>query len=89
MFVSIEKAIEILRNNDNFHILTHINPDGDTLGSGFGLCSILQSIGKNAKVVCADVIPEKFEFMFSAVKKQEFDVQTIIEGDVADSKLLG
>lgn len=89
MFITIEKAVEILRTRDNFHILTHANPDGDTLGSGYGLCSILQSIGKNAKVLCADVIPQKFEYMMIAVEEQEFDVETVIAVDVADSKLLG
>ncbi len=89
MFVGIERAVEILRSNDDFYILTHISPDGDTLGSAYGLCSILQSIGKRARVLCADEIPKKFSYMFYTVDNQEFEADTIIAVDVADAKLLG
>ena len=33
---------------DNFLLLTHKNPDGDTLGSASALCSALRRAGKTA-----------------------------------------
>lgn len=37
-----------LRERDNFLLLTHIRPDGDTLGSAVALCTALQNLGKTA-----------------------------------------
>ena len=37
--------------HDNFLILTHRRPDGDTLGSAVALCLGLRSIGKKASVL--------------------------------------
>lgn len=89
MLIDIKKAVDILKNHDNFYVLTHVNPDGDTLGSGYALCGALQRMGKKAKVLCADTIPEKFHYMFKAVEEQEFEAETIVAVDAADPKLLG
>lgn len=37
-----------LKQHDNFLILTHIRPDGDTVGSASALCCALQRLGKTA-----------------------------------------
>lgn len=42
------EAAAILRAADNFLILTHIRPDGDTSGSGCALCLGLRAMGKTA-----------------------------------------
>lgn len=39
-----------LLERDDFLILSHVNPDGDTLGSGAALCSALRRMGKTAFV---------------------------------------
>lgn len=41
---------ELLKSNDNFLLLTHKNPDGDTIGSAAALCSALRRAGKTAYV---------------------------------------
>ena len=61
-FVSLEYAADFLKENDNFVILTHQNPDGDTLGSGFGLAMVLDRLGKKSTVICSDEIPQKYEY---------------------------
>lgn len=81
-------AAEFLKTNDNFLILTHMNPDGDTLGSGFALNAVLRSIGKNSKVRCSDEIPSKFQFLVPE-REPEFNEETVIAVDVADERLLG
>ncbi len=89
MKVEINGIAKILGNNNNFYILTHKSPDGDTLGSAGALCLALQRMGKNARVLCSDEIPEKYEFLFDAVKNQNFDPSYVISVDVADVQLLG
>ncbi len=78
-----------IKAKDFFYILTHMYPDGDTLGSAFALCRTLQKMGKHAKVLCSDPIPKKFEFMADFVKKEDFEPECIISVDLADTNLLG
>lgn len=88
MKIEIDIA-KILRDNNNFYILTHKSPDGDTLGSAAALCLALQKMGKNSKILCSDEIPKKYEFLFEHVKNQNFEPGYIISVDVADTQLLG
>lgn len=81
-------AAAFLRERDNYEILTHDYPDGDTLGSGYALCMALQQIGKKARVITTSV-PKDFIFLQKGVLKQDFEAQTIVSVDVADVKLLG
>lgn len=88
MEISVEKAAGLLLDMDNVGILTHQNPDGDTLGSGFGLCYALQSLGKKAKVLCSDEIPARYAFLQSQ-QQSDFEVDSYVAVDVADPALLG
>ncbi len=40
-----------LRGMDNILILTHVRPDGDTVGSAAGLCAALRQLGKTAHLL--------------------------------------
>ena len=42
MITDVKKAAELLKSNDDFLILSHANPDGDTLGCAYGLCGMLR-----------------------------------------------
>ena len=89
--VDKKQALEFLKTHDNYTILTHKNPDGDTLGSGFGLAMLLNSLCKSSTVICSDEIPEKYGY-FAKFAPQNCDLgkkTTVIAVDVADSKLLG
>lgn len=46
--MTINDVIARLKEHNNFLILTHIRPDGDTIGSGAALCNALQISGKTA-----------------------------------------
>ncbi|MCH5195473.1 MAG: bifunctional oligoribonuclease/PAP phosphatase NrnA [Oscillospiraceae bacterium] len=89
MRIDIKEAAEFLRENNNYLILMHASPDGDTLGCGTALCGALQRLGKNARAVCPDEIPHKFDYLFDACENQDFEPETVVCVDVADSKLLG
>ena len=87
--ITLEQAAEFLRERDNFLILSHANPDGDTFGCSHGLCGALQKLGKHARIVCADPLSERFSYMKKAIEVQEFEAQTIVSVDIADKSLLG
>ncbi len=77
-----------LQAHDNYEILTHAYPDGDTLGSGFALCLALQQLGKKARVITTNV-PSKFSYLLQGIKEQSFEPEVIISTDVAADSLLG
>ena len=87
--VDLKKISNILKEKNNFVLLTHQYPDGDTLGSAFALCRALQSMGKYAKVLCNDKIPDKFDYIYNCVEMQEFKGEFIVSIDIADPQLLG
>ena len=86
MKIDFDCAVSLLRENNNFIILTHANPDGDTLGGGFALLAALRALGKKARVDCGETVPEKYRFLTLLGD----DVQSgfVVSVDVADVKLL-
>lgn len=88
MTIDVKQAADFLRENDDYLILMHASPDGDTLGCGHALCGALQRMGKRARAVCPEEIPHKFDYLYKSVEKQEFEPKTIVCVDVADTKLL-
>lgn len=63
---TIEQAAEQLCAADSVLICIHQNPDGDAVGSGFALAQILSAMGKTARVICADEIPHRLQFLLRA-----------------------
>lgn len=87
--INVEKCARLLKEQDNILILTHAHPDGDTLGCGFGLCRALLRLGKRARVICADAIPKKYDYLFVDIEMPAFEAQYIVAVDVATENLLG
>ena len=88
MVIDLNSAVEFLRERDNFLILSHAHPDGDTLGSAFALKYALEAVGKRAEVKCCDIIPKKFDYL-GKVCDTDYKYGTLVAVDVADTKLLG
>ena len=86
--IEMTQAAELLLERDDYHILIHGYPDGDTIGSGYALCRALRLLGKRANVVCAHEIPGVYSYI-TDLEQQEFEPRTIVAVDVADLKLLG
>ena len=59
----IEKIASILKTEDNFVVVTHVNPDGDALGSLLGLHLALVEMGKQSQALCADKFPAIYDFL--------------------------
>ncbi len=87
MNISLNEVAAFLKSHDNYTILTHGHPDGDTLGSGYSICLMLRALGKKANVINNDEIPRKFNYLVT--DKQSFEEQTVISVDIADANLMG
>ena len=87
--ITLVSVAQILKEKDNIEILTHRYPDGDTLGSAYGLCLMLQSMGKNARVLTSGVPAKKYEFLKNGVKEQAFEREFVVSVDVGAPSLLG
>ena len=46
--LTVQEAAARLRQMDNVLLLTHVRPDGDTIGSAAALCQALRDMGKTA-----------------------------------------
>ena len=89
MRLTVLQTAELLKQTRDVLILTHKNPDGDTLGSGYALMYALRALGKRAAVVCSDEIPAKYEYLNPEQVRQKFEPKFIVSVDIADSVLLG
>lgn len=60
----IEQLDSIIKNSKNILLVSHINPDGDTLGSMCGLYSLIKdNYKKQADMVCVSDIPITYKFL--------------------------
>lgn len=87
--IDFHTALRRLHACEDVLILTHANPDGDTLGSGYALFWGLQRLGKRVRLLNNDPLPEKYQFLARGLENGSFAEQYIICVDVADKKLLG
>lgn len=52
-----------LKENDDFILIMHIAPDGDTIGSTLALYAALRGLGKRVQAVCHDKMPVVYSFL--------------------------
>ncbi len=84
------EAASFLGSHDNYLILTHKRPDGDTLGSAAALTSALRRYGKTANMFFnKDITPKYLPFVQQFLASEDFDFSecTVISVDIADTGL--
>lgn len=87
--MNLYEVARYLEAHDNYDILTHTYPDGDTLGSGFALHLALAQIGKKSRVITTNM-PAMFTYLLNGTNNnEEFETQTVVSVDVAADSLLG
>lgn len=59
----IEAIARELRDNKSFLLTTHVNPDGDAIGSLGALALVLEDMGKKVVAYCQDEIPGFLRFL--------------------------
>ena len=73
-----EKVIEEIQSHERFLVTTHINPDGDGIGSGIALAMHLSALGKDAVMISPDPLPERYHFLDPENKVLTFDPSAFI-----------
>lgn len=86
--ITTAQAAEFLQARDGYLILTHVRPDGDTIGCAAGLCRALRQIGKTAYILENPEITELFtDYVEGLTIKSEFVADTVISVDIAARSL--
>ena len=83
------ETAQILLAHDNYTIITHRRPDGDTIGSSAVLCMGLRQLGKNAHILENPEITPKYTHLHKGLTKpaaEEGDF--IVTVDVASPGML-
>lgn len=86
--------LQELKNEDDFLLTAHVNPDGDSLGSMLGLALALKKIGKVVTLVNSDPAPVIYKFLpgieeIMAVEEVKAHFSTAIVLDCSDWQRLG
>ena len=62
--VTVSEICDILENTGKVLILSHVNPDGDTIGSAFALKEIIRALGGEARCVCCKEPAKRLRFLY-------------------------
>ncbi len=77
----LSQVVELVERKSRFAITSHARPDGDSLGSSFGLYWLLRALGKQVDLIMRDGIPAAYRKLPGA---NEVQVASMIE-DVYDA----
>lgn len=79
-----QEAAAWLLDHDGYLILTHVRPDGDTLGCAAGLCAALRSRGKTAYVLPNPETTRTYlDYVEAYHAPEDYEPETVISVDVA------
>lgn len=91
--MNLNQTLQAINSAEQVLIITHVNPDGDAVGSSLGLKLGLEALGKSVQLVCHDQIPTPFLFLPSVESfKQDFllgDFDLVIIVDCGDIRRTG
>ena len=83
------ETAEFLAAHDNYIILTHARPDGDTIGSAAALCLGLRKLGKTAHVLKNREVSPRFQWLHEGLTTEKVgDADCILSVDVASPGIL-
>ena len=86
--MTLNETAAWLRDHDDYLILTHIRPDGDTIGSAAALCSALRRCGKAAALYVNPGITERYAaFAAPFLAAEGPSLATVVSVDIAGEGL--
>lgn len=90
----MKKIIEEIRERSSFLITSHMDPDGDSVGSQLAMASLLKELGKKVVILNEQPAPKKYRFLPAAREivtqiPREFEYQTVVVLDSASLDRLG
>ena len=77
---------EIVDKNQKFVLTSHIRPDCDAIGSELGMAYVLESLGKDVKIVNGQATPPNLEFIDPECKVMAIN-ENISPEDLADREV--
>lgn len=87
--ISFAQAADFLKQHDNYLILTHKRPDGDTIGCAAGLCRALRKLGKTAYTLPSlDATSLLGSYLEGLSAPEGFAPDTVVSVDIAALGLL-
>ena len=88
MTMTLNECLDYLNDNDGYLLLTHIRPDGDTLGSAAALCHILRRMGKVAFMYPNPQVTAAYEpYVAPFLAPPGFEPLTLLSVDLASENL--
>jgi len=63
MTINLKEVIQALEDSRRVLICSHIEPDGDSVGSQLALAELLDSRGKETRIVNQDPVPSRYRFL--------------------------
>ena len=93
--IDYPKVMDWLRASDDVAIVSHVSPDGDTIGSALALNETLRGMGKRTCLLCPDGIPDLYKFMAGAdeyltdPQQAPFEIKAALFIDVSDELRAG
>ena len=83
------ETARFLLEHDNYLILSHRRPDGDTTGSSAALCLGLRQLGKTAHILENKEVSQRFAWLHEGLTKSAPEgSETIVSTDVASPSML-
>ena len=87
--MTIQETAALLQTMDRVLLLTHVRPDGDTIGSAAALCRALRDLGKTAYLLPNPGITETYESYAAPYwAGEDFVPEHVVSMDIAALSLL-
>ena len=84
MTLTVSKAADLLRSMDHVLILTHVRPDGDTVGCAAALCAGLRALGKAAYLLPNPELTENSApYFLPYAAPADFAPEYVVSTDIA------
>ncbi|HEX9758671.1 MAG TPA: bifunctional oligoribonuclease/PAP phosphatase NrnA [Nitrospiria bacterium] len=92
--MAFNQIVDAIQEGQSFLITTHMNPEGDALGSSLGLALALRAMKKEALIYNVDSVPRIFHFLpfheiYQQKKKVDGHFDTMFVLDCGDSTRTG
>ena len=91
--LALDQIARLIAENDDFTLIMHVSPDGDTIGSACALRLALIKLGKSVQAVCDGTVPHIYRFLSGTDSvispEQARFTKAVIAVDCADVGRLG
>lgn len=92
--ITLEDAADAIEKGGKFLILSHVNPDGDCVGSAYALAELIRACGGEVDVAVPGEMPKRLKFLctsdpVSLTEEESPEYGTILSIDVASPMQLG